>query len=161
MGGGELSSEAASREGEWNVDEKSQPLARYRPCWDPELAEANAPNIARTIRLCFLVDAVGSATGMLIFPIWSLLTETTAQPFFTMYEAHSWGLVPQVTNIVLALLVYVAFSLPQLKGFVTHNYMAIVSVVCTIVWNCWVLSSAIHDPSRPNKGALRSWAEVQ
>eukprot|EP00802_Teleaulax_amphioxeia_P006614 Tamp_06618.p1 GENE.Tamp_06618~~Tamp_06618.p1 ORF type:complete len:483 (+),score=74.13 Tamp_06618:525-1973(+) len=159
MGGGELSSEAASREGEWNVDEKSQPLARYRPCWDPELAEANAPNIARTIRLCFLVDAVGSATGMLIFPIWSLLTETTAQPFFTMYEAQSWGLVPQVTNIVLALLVYVAFSLPQLKGFVTHNYMAIVSVVCTIVWNCWVLSSAMHDPSRPNKGALRSWAE--
>ena len=167
MGGAELPAEAASA-GEGNVDEKSQPRARYRTCWDRELAEANAPNIARTMRACSFFLAVGSATGMLVAPVWASISaegqcigcKDKLQPWSDVLAAHGWGLIPLVTNFVTSVLVFVVFSLPQLKGFVTHNYMTIVWVFGPIVWSCLVLSAAMYDPSRPYKGSLGSWAEV-
>ena len=113
------------------------------------------------MRACFLVDALGSIAGMLVFPLSDVLSGTPPRSaFLNMYEAQSWALIPQVTNVVLAIGVFIVFSLPQLKGFVAHHYKPIVLVVGTLVWNCWVFMSAMVDPSRPNKGGTQSWAGV-
>ena len=117
-----LPAEDASRAVEWNLDEESKPVAHYQECWDRELAEANAPGIAATVRLCCLADAGGSLIGMMVYPAWAYLSQHDPVPFLTMYEQQSWALIPQLTNIFAAALGFVVFALPQLKGFVTHNY---------------------------------------
>ena len=113
------------------------------------------------MRIIFLIDALGCTLGILLFPVSRASTGTPPQiAFLDVYESQSWGLIPQATNIVIAILVLFAFSLPQLKGFVTQNFIPIISVVGTILFNCWVLMSAMHDPSRPYRGAFRSFQQV-
>ena len=61
-------------------------------------------------------------TGMMTYPVWAYLTNHDQDPFLSVYQLHSWSLIPIITNIVVSALGFVVFALPQLKGFITRNY---------------------------------------